>query len=80
MAHPLVMDDLGRIEVSPLDTHTSSTQQNHRTGTRGFLADGRVFYYTMNGTTTALTIGGSARRDASASTGTTVTCTSWPPR
>jgi hypothetical protein len=37
------------------DIFESGTTQHHQIGTRGFLPDGRVFYYTRNGTTTALT-------------------------
>jgi len=51
--NPILPNGLG----SPYNIYTAytDTDRPHRTGTRGWLPDGRVFYWCRNATTTALT-------------------------
>ena len=53
MASPILYDGLG----SPQPIHDSSEIQHHEIGTRGYLRDGRVFYYGKNTSATALNVG-----------------------
>ena len=53
MSNPRLMNGMG----SPQSVYSTSTTQEHAIGTRGILPDGRVYYYTRNGTTSALAKG-----------------------
>lgn len=53
MANPLI----GDVGASPVSIYATTTEQTHPTGTRGYLADGRVFYWACNKTAAALTRG-----------------------
>lgn len=53
MANPIVHGGF----ASPQSIYTSSSTAHHPVGTRGVLHDGRVYYYTYNETTAALTLG-----------------------
>jgi hypothetical protein len=53
MANPQLINGVG----SPQSIYTPGTTQYHAIGTKGIMQDGRVFYYTRNGTTSALTRG-----------------------
>ncbi len=53
MANPIVTGGVG----SPQSIYETSSTARHAVGTRGYLHDGRVFYYTHNETAAALTLG-----------------------